>query len=605
MDLLPKVEFTDSQSAASVAERLREETLPGHDKFRPSERAFQAPGTARLELEDVAGQLWNMRSGLRESIKEVCFAAAEGQGKSKEISSKHTRWEWITAVNLTTDFSQGNEKKGVAQRVKELTEFAAKTKGSNVALIVQAAFPDEPKPNESTDKESSSEKSKTTYHLDRYLISNGTISKIETIPSAGYGKDLESLLQYTTTNYRCKKLALIVDSHGQGNQGLSGDTGDVSLAEFHQAISSGLKGRHKSLDVLNFDCCLMAQDGMVKVMAPVAKEIVASTSKIMVEGQNLVRTLDKLVQSPQMNGHKLADAFVETVRQEAPGPKEEDRWTTVRTFAHFKSEKQKAFQSELDDLGDYLCAALDKEKTRDAINKVLDDTRRFNDWGDSAHEWDTGNTADLKYFLQGLRDGIKSGLVPDENGVLTRSIDRTMTRMNRFVVAYFGDSHHNEFDKQGGLSVYLPKRSIRDNDIGARLRSPAGSLARMAEKCCQGFTTNDERTDLLKDCKDGIKELMAETNAPVGVDKELKAINEAYAKLEKSTTKQDFTQAAKDFAAACRAMEQTPHFLQRTKADKEQLQKETKELYKAHLVSDDHGWGRFQLKLRDAKNRTP
>jgi hypothetical protein len=595
------VESSFAVPHSSPAQSLHDEIDAVRFKFCPKERLACDPDmpVQSWTFDHIADQIWAMRADFRSALRSLACnnKPIDKPGITPDEHTSAKRYEWITAVNLTTDFSLGDNMDGVKKRMKQLSDFAEKTKGTSVALVVQAAFPDG---NGNAAGDSTTKDPKATYHLDRYFISDGTIQKIGSVPSAGYAKDLESLLTLTCKNYNCTKLALIVDSHGQGNEGLSGDTGKVTLKEFQQTLANGLKNRTDSkIDVLNFDCCLMAQDGMVRMVSPHAKEIVASTSKIMTDGQNLVRTLEHLAKNPKIGPSDLADSFVTTARLEAAGPKEQDRWTAVRTLAHFKTDNYTEFQKELDKFGDQLCKALDSKEARKSIGAVIDSTRRYNDWGDSAGEWDTGNTADIKDFLRRTGKALEKGEIKDSDGQLKQALDATNAKFNALVVSYFGDYHQNDFDKCGGLSTYLPKPSIRDHESGGRQRTETGLLLNQGTRCLKGYKTDAQRTTLVSDTKECVDSLNAALKGNVEADKLGKGVNQAFDKMIASKTDVEFRKAANDLVAASIELQQTPWGIAKLEAAKRQLKKEADTLYSGQLVTSTNGWGRFQLKLRD------
>ncbi len=594
------------KGCATVAERLLNDTIQFKEKAESLEKSFKAScEPAALQVEKLCKQLWDMRSGLRDTIKfmadQVCQLLPEGCTRPER---KSKTYDWVTAINLTTDFTVGDKPAGVVQRMKELTDFASKTKDKPVAFIVQAAFPENAEKSSAEGSPADKEQAKTErkFRLERYLICNGSITKLETLPSEGYAKDLESLVRFTTKNYHSKKLGLIVDSHGQGNEGLSGDTGKVSLDQFKRAVSEGLKGNGKSkLDILTFDCCLIAQDGAIKMSSSIAKEIVASTTKIQTEGQNLVGTLEKLSDNPAIDESKLADTYINTARSA-----DSSGWASVRTLAHFKAEKFPSFEKQLDECGDALGKVLDLPGGRAALGKVIDDTRRYNNWGDNANEWDTGNTADLKDFLRRVGEAIRKGEIPDKDGSLRKAVDGAVAKQDDLVVSYFGSPHMNDFHKCGGLSTYLPKGSIRDIDTGARRRNEAGLLARQSEKAIRrGYKTEEERLELVKDIACQLADTEKDASGDMEATKQIAAIKQAYANLEKSRTPDDFKKASTALSTQCEALERTSFYATKAEQARKQLQKETGELYSTQRVTDKNGWGRFQLKLRDPKSEKP
>jgi hypothetical protein len=594
MDVLLRDSGARESESDSAANRLFQDFMEYTRKPEKLEAALKSVSQeVSWQVEHYAKQLWQMRDGLRETIRALSRECETG---SKPDNTRNKTYDWITAINLTTDFTVGDRLCGVPQRMKEFTDFAAKTKGSSVAFVVQAAFLEGPKPKDGEKKPDNQK-----YRLERYLIADGTIKKLETLPSTGYAKDLEGLLSYTTKNFQCKKLGLIVDSHGSGNEGLSGDTGEMTLKQLKESIVTGLGPNGKSkLDMLNFDCCSMAQDGVVRVISTVAKDFVASANKIQTDGQNLVKTLDELTKNPSMDGNQYAEQFIKTARAEGATPQNPDKWVAVRTLAHFKSDKVAAFEKEFDALGDKLSAVLDLPGGRHAIGAVLNDTYRYNDWGDNAHEWDTGTKADLKDFLNATKKAIEDKKIPDKDGSLKKAVETALEKMNE-MTSYFGDAYANNFHKKGGLSTYMPKASIRDIENGARRRSNAGLLAVQAERFLTGYKSDQDRRDKIGTLHYSLADVEMEFKGEPKSDVLLKPLRDAHDTLKNASTQKEFQDAIKEFFSHCKTLEQTAFYKDKFAEAKKQLKKETVHLDDVNLVSNSTGWGRFQLKLKDPR----
>ncbi|MBY0551257.1 MAG: hypothetical protein K2W95_28510 [Candidatus Obscuribacterales bacterium] len=258
--------------------------------------------------------------------------------------------EWTIAMYIATDF--GNECT-IEKRTKKLQELAEGTKGKPVTIVVQTAI-----------------KNKDgTYDVERFALKNGAIVKLESPgKTKGYAQDVEDLLKFTTKKYESKNLCLTLDSHGSGNGGLHGDVGDMSLADLNKAVKNGLKGtRHEKLDLLQFDACLMAQNGVLESTCDITKHIVASaepegTGAGAASADN--KQLTELLKKPKITASELADIFV---AQSKDNP-------DFKTLAHFDMEKYQKFRKSLDTFGEKLakqCAKPDNLKT---IRKICSET---------------------------------------------------------------------------------------------------------------------------------------------------------------------------------------------------------------------------------------
>lgn len=258
--------------------------------------------------------------------------------------------EWTIAMYIATDF--GSECT-IEKRTKKLQELAEGTKGKPVTIVVQTA----------------AKNKDGTYDVERFALKNGAIVKLESPgKTKGYAQDVEDLLKFTTKKYESKNLCLTLDSHGSGNGGLHGDVGDMSLADLNKAVKNGLKGTgHEKLDLLQFDACLMAQNGVLESTCDITKHIVASaepegTGAGAANADN--RQLTELLKKPKMTAGELADIFV---AQSKDNP-------DFKTLAHFDMEKYQKFRKSLDTFGEKLakqCANANNLKT---IRKICSET---------------------------------------------------------------------------------------------------------------------------------------------------------------------------------------------------------------------------------------
>lgn len=258
--------------------------------------------------------------------------------------------EWTIAMYIATDF--GNECT-IEKRTKKLQELAEGTKDKPVTIVVQTAV---------KNKDGG-------YDLERFALKNGSIIKLESPgKTKGYAQDVEDLLKFTTTKYESKNICLTLDSHGTGNGGLHGDVGDMSLASLTKAVKNGLKGTvHEKLDLLQFDACLMAQNGVLESTCDITKHIVASAEPEGTGAGALTadnRQLTELLKKPKMTASELADTFV---AQSNDNP-------DFKTLAHFDLEKYSKFRKSLDTFGEKLTKLCANEDNLKVIRKILSET---------------------------------------------------------------------------------------------------------------------------------------------------------------------------------------------------------------------------------------
>ncbi len=262
--------------------------------------------------------------------------------------------DWLVVMNLATDFGGSCT---IENRTKKLQELAAKTEGKDVAMVVQASVLDE---------------SSGKYKLERFVLKDGKVEKLKSPgESGGYGADVESLLSYAGKRFPAKNLGLILDSHGHGNEGLQGDSSDLSMSDFKKHVASALKSSgHEKLDFLQFDACLMAQNGVLEASQSIAKHIVASAEPEGVTEDTAAadnKNLEKLFANPKMT----ADEFAETCVKLAKDVNGFD------TLAHFDMEKYQAFRKSLDGLGEELAKAWKKPEQEKVLRQIIKETFHY------------------------------------------------------------------------------------------------------------------------------------------------------------------------------------------------------------------------------------
>ncbi len=357
------------------------------------------------------------------------------------------------------------------------------------------------------------EKVKPAVHLDRYLIANGKIEKLETTPSANASDDLQSFVS-TAHKYPASKYALVLMRHGAGNRGIQGDNGTISLADLVGSIRRGLdepaekkkvsgkeptesnpgpndsdqgdkpvaKGTLK-LDLLNFDACQMAEHSVPSAMASVAKHMVASSEN---EGalvtkepemQDLNEQVRALLADPKMTGDTFARKIIEIMRSSSNESEEAyGKWHPVPVLAHFRLEHAEQFKTSLNAFGDTLAGALaDSEPlNRKAIGRAIDSTPRLGvtNWFQPTH---TDHLNDLKSFAEIIKAACDNGEIKDPDKKIRDSATQLLDARAKLVPDFFGaDSGTDALPKygaQGGIAVFLPDSALRDPKEEAKLQS--------------------------------------------------------------------------------------------------------------------------------------
>lgn len=281
------------------------------------------------------------------------------------------RQDWVIAMNLAADF--GNECT-IEKRTKKLQELAAETRGKPVTIVVQFAV----------------KQKDGACKLERFALNDGKVVKIESPGrSGGYASDVEQLLKFTNQNYQTRNLGLILDSHGTGNGGMSGDTGSLSLTELRDSVTRGLRnsGHHK-LDLLQFNACLMGQNGVLESTQSIARHIVASAEPegTGAQGRDFDnRVFRELLRNPSMTAGDLADVGI---RQAT------DMARDFPTLAHFDMEKYGKFRESLDAFGEKMAKLCKDPAQLAVIQNIIRETFAYGG----------GSIKFLNLFLGGGKD---------------------------------------------------------------------------------------------------------------------------------------------------------------------------------------------------------
>lgn len=519
--------------------------------------------------------------------------------------------EWVMAINIATkDFGKGDN---IQRRLDELNNLAANTKGKPVAITVQVAHYDLPK---DAPKKAYEFFVPTPYHVDQYVIHDGKMTKTGSLNSGGYAGDVKELLSFTAKQFDAKKSALLIDSHGNGNAGLSGDMGTATMAQLTKAIDVGWPGDGK-IDVIDFDSCLMAQEGVLKALRPLTDHVVASPETERALGQDLTKTVKALIEHPEMTPDEFAETMVEIARlQPLPIERKEVKVQNfydlleklkpqegekippvqVRTLAHFSLVNYEKFRSRLDDYGDALSEAVKDPKNRQTIDRLIGDSPSYGDWFGEA-----GECKDLKSFVDSMFREIGRGKISDPDGQLRITGGRVLDSHKKLVPSYSG---FEAFGARGGLSDFLPERYTLDFHKRARNWISTGDYS----AACTNM------------------ELLAEspTKFIEAIDKNLKNVDAEMKKMEKDAYDSEWDEATRAYKAAQDAVKAyrsasdtkstlqaladlkktaselggTKLFQDRLAAEERKWKKEIDEKYREQLVDTKSGWGRFRQSLR-------
>ncbi len=571
------------KDAHEALSKLQEEALSWLPRI--PEKISQLAEKAALKLSDA-----------------VKSAAAKGPEKT----------EWTIVVDLTTNFYAGN---GVTNRLKELNELAKQTEGKSITFVVQAQVPIEGDP---LDPEFASWD--YDYTIDRYVIQNGKVTKLESDYSQGYGQDLEGLLALTCKRFAPEKLGLILDSHGDGNQGLQGDArmdlfstggniGELKIDDLTKSIKRGLRdsGR-KKIDLIDFDCCLMGQNGVIQRLNGLADHVVASPETENIIGQNLRKPLERLIANTKLSPAEFAEDIVSACKQQKP---RDGGWlwkkpVPVETLSHYDVKFAQAFNTSLNSFGDAMTAAVKDPKNAKAVEDIIDKTytyggkrRQISIFGVFLAEESHGRKFDIKEFTQRVVSAIEKKELNDPSGQIKKSANEVLANHSKLVRSYFG---YGLYEKQGGLSVFLPGRHLRDPDFAAKTKTTVFQLHKLGNEVTEG-NTQEQYAVIKKKLKDVGSEIESASKDKTEL-KMLEQVKQKYQKVEKSFKSlesgpaQDFAKNLSRFQKATEELSRCTFYEGVLQKARDRARNETADQYKAELVTSDNGWGRFRRAMQ-------
>jgi hypothetical protein len=124
----------------------------------------------------------------------------------------------------------------------------------------------------------------------------------------------------------------------------------------------------------------------------------------------------------------------------------------------------------IDGLGQQLAAATADPHNKEAVDDVIKSLPRLGTFGPNS-ESAIYQKRDLKGFVEALGKSIDSGKITDPDGKLRGALDAVSAAEKNAVTSYRGFAA-GDYDKQGGISVYLPDRDFRDVDrmLGGKTR---------------------------------------------------------------------------------------------------------------------------------------
>jgi hypothetical protein len=407
--------------------------------------------------------------------------------KANSTKTDQTPTQWTVAVDLGIAFDQvgPHGHLGAEEKLQALEQLKESTKGKPVTIVVEALIADgKDVPGQNLSQ------SKKPYDVERIVLRDGEETIVSSGPSKGLKDDLQDFLDFALTQQPGNKVALAINAHGLGDQGIAGGMQEepgrqngtiVSANDLAGVIKSSLaKSGHEKLDLLDLDSCLMGQMGVLQQMNPVSKQLVASeeteTAGLnpgQIDGQNLTSWIADIIAKPGMTGFEVGQDIIQRANQGLNG-----QGTTegTRTLAHYDLQNHFGeFSQDLNGLGEKLTEALKSPDNREQINRSIDLISDVAASGD--HKPALPSTIakrDIGGFLNLLAMNIDGGRITDPDHQLRQAIfavqgdlqDRTKLLSAAHLpqaTGLAGKPVINYTSNEGGLSVFLPNMDVRTN----------------------------------------------------------------------------------------------------------------------------------------------
>ncbi len=558
-----------------------------------------APATAPLPSLGTDALSLSGKAGSSASLSDV-LARAKAAVQQKP--------EWTMAVNLTTTLS---DKFGAAPKAQQLKDLAKETEGKPVTIVAQQVTQGENGP-----------------VVERFVIKDGKVSVQGKHASEGFAKDLEGLTAWAAKEHPGQRMGVIIQSHGNAIDGMSGDNGGATLGEISAALSRGLKGSGRdALDILDFDACLMGQQEVVNAMRGVADHVIASSEVELandmtlggsIDGQPTQEMLRALIANPEMDAEAFATRTIALASQ-AARPFDVDRdgvadadtqpMNATPTLSHYDMEHAEAMAKATDALGSALTAALKDPASRQAIEDVIARAPRFS----PGQDLDAVNRhqRDLKGFSEGLEGAIASGKLKDPSGAIRKALTDATKALDDLVGSHFGVDElalptmkPQNYSQLGGMGVFLPSAEFL-HGTPENMATPLDQIVSNAEFFSKQVLEQDdaERTRAKEFFLRGAGGAMGEIwrSLPPERRAEFTPLREAFVALEQAETPEAISQAAKRYGAAASKLTGEPLgqlLKEQKKAERQEAIAEAFSLAGPHMTA---GWSGFTEALRGGK----
>lgn len=146
--------------------------------------------------------------------------------------------------------------------------------------------------------------------------------------------DAATLHKFVVTAARrfpAKKYALIINDHGTGWSGLCSDDSHNGAALTMTKLRTALQASSRDtgpLELIGFDCCLMATVEVASTVAPFGRYMVASQELEPGDGWNMLPVFQAIKKKPTMTGAELGTILCDTYQEQFDKSDDETQRTT-------------------------------------------------------------------------------------------------------------------------------------------------------------------------------------------------------------------------------------------------------------------------------------
>ena len=543
----------------------------------------------------------------------------ERDKKAASTSADRPKQEWTVIVDLTAnkylrDHTQDGKGNGIlsigaVEKNQKIKELAAQTRGKPITFVVQWANNGEPHSKRGSEIVLGNGDKNAPPKLERYRISNGQVEKLPAPSDKGFAQNLADLTEAAIKDNPSSKVGVMLNADGGGNAGLRGADGSASLADVTDKLKEALsRTDHKKLDVLDYDCCLMAQDGSIKKTADVANNLVATAETEQctswADGQNLPEALRGLIDHPELSGGDFAKMIVEQAKNganDAPvstgkDGKPRDFDSGANILASFDLTKNSNFNHDLNSFGTALSGAARDSTSRDAIADITREIGKYCQEKSDPNS-DVYQNRDLKLFAEKIVEAVNQKKIRDDDDQLKTSAEQVLHSLDDMTTDLHGrqvDNASIEYQKAGGVSVFLPEKGFYDKNqaIKDRLQIMDEMINESVKLANQSKTKAEYDSCALGVTMSGVnnfKQMFDNGNKSVESEQFWKSVT----KLMSAQTHEECVKGLNKLQSSWKQLLQRTEFDAALMNEAQRIDKMHQERWKAEASSNEPGWNQF------------